>query len=87
MGNISNGSLVHPVAGQCIRHSVELAMRRLSGPKADYISMQTKIPAQFWTELKAQKLIEQNRAGTSLSTSVRLVLPSNFSIRKEQSYE
>ncbi|HZZ15531.1 MAG TPA: aldo/keto reductase [Candidatus Sulfotelmatobacter sp.] len=27
---------------------------------ADYTSMQTKIPADFWTELKAQKLIEQN---------------------------
>jgi D-threo-aldose 1-dehydrogenase len=27
---------------------------------ADYTSMQTKIPAEFWTELKAQKLIEQD---------------------------
>src|ERR1700761_9047951 len=27
---------------------------------ADYTSMQTKIPTQFWAELKAQKLIEQN---------------------------
>jgi D-threo-aldose 1-dehydrogenase len=27
---------------------------------ADYTSMQTKIPAEFWTELKAQHLIEQN---------------------------
>jgi D-threo-aldose 1-dehydrogenase len=27
---------------------------------ADYTSMQTKIPADFWAELKAQKLIEQN---------------------------
>jgi len=27
---------------------------------ADYTSMQTKIPAQFWAELKAQSLIEQN---------------------------
>ena len=27
---------------------------------ADYTSMQTRIPAEFWTELKAQKLIEQN---------------------------
>jgi D-threo-aldose 1-dehydrogenase len=27
---------------------------------ADYTSMQTKIPAEFWDELKAQKLIEQN---------------------------
>jgi D-threo-aldose 1-dehydrogenase len=27
---------------------------------ADYTSMQTKIPADFWTDLKAQKLIEQN---------------------------
>jgi D-threo-aldose 1-dehydrogenase len=27
---------------------------------ADYTSMQTKIPAEFWTDLKAQKLIEQN---------------------------
>jgi D-threo-aldose 1-dehydrogenase len=26
---------------------------------ADYTSMQTKIPAEFWAELKAQKLIEQ----------------------------
>jgi D-threo-aldose 1-dehydrogenase len=27
---------------------------------ADYTSMQTKIPAEFWAELKTQKLIEQN---------------------------
>jgi D-threo-aldose 1-dehydrogenase len=27
---------------------------------ADYTSMQTKIPAEFWTELKAQNLIEEN---------------------------
>jgi D-threo-aldose 1-dehydrogenase len=27
---------------------------------ADYTSMQTKIPAQFWAELKTQNLIEQN---------------------------
>jgi D-threo-aldose 1-dehydrogenase len=27
---------------------------------ADYTSMQTKIPAEFWAELKAQKLIEQD---------------------------
>jgi D-threo-aldose 1-dehydrogenase len=27
---------------------------------ADYTSMQTKIPVNFWAELKAQKLIEQN---------------------------
>jgi D-threo-aldose 1-dehydrogenase len=27
---------------------------------ADYTSMQTRIPAEFWTELKAEKLIEQN---------------------------
>ncbi|HEY1987595.1 MAG TPA: aldo/keto reductase [Terracidiphilus sp.] len=27
---------------------------------ADYTSMQTKIPADFWAELKAQNLIEQN---------------------------
>jgi len=27
---------------------------------ADYTSMQTKIPAEFWVELKAQKLIEEN---------------------------
>jgi D-threo-aldose 1-dehydrogenase len=27
---------------------------------ADYTSMQTKIPAEFWVELKAEKLIEQN---------------------------
>jgi D-threo-aldose 1-dehydrogenase len=27
---------------------------------ADYTSMQTKIPTQFWAELKAQNLIEQN---------------------------
>src|SRR3984885_9565424 len=27
---------------------------------ADYTSMQTRIPAEFWTELKAQNLIEQN---------------------------
>jgi D-threo-aldose 1-dehydrogenase len=27
---------------------------------ADYTSMQTRIPAEFWAQLKAQKLIEQN---------------------------
>ena len=27
---------------------------------ADYTSMQTKIPAEFWVELKTEKLIEQN---------------------------
>ena len=27
---------------------------------ADYTSMQTRIPAEFWAELKAEKLIEQN---------------------------
>jgi D-threo-aldose 1-dehydrogenase len=27
---------------------------------ADYTSMQTRIPAEFWTELKTQNLIEQN---------------------------
>jgi len=27
---------------------------------ADYTSMQTKIPAEFWAELKAHQLIEQN---------------------------
>jgi D-threo-aldose 1-dehydrogenase len=27
---------------------------------ADYTSMQTRVPAQFWAELKAQNLIEQN---------------------------
>jgi D-threo-aldose 1-dehydrogenase len=27
---------------------------------ADYTSMQTKIPAEFWSDLKAQNLIEQN---------------------------
>ena len=27
---------------------------------ADYTSMQTKIPAEFWAELKTEKLIEQN---------------------------
>src|ERR1700723_2486846 len=27
---------------------------------ADYTSMQTKIPTEFWTDLKAQNLIEQN---------------------------
>src|ERR1700727_207605 len=27
---------------------------------ADYTSMQTRIPAEFWTELKAEKLLEQN---------------------------
>src|SRR6202140_1500822 len=27
---------------------------------ADYTSMQTKIPAEFWAELKAERLIEQN---------------------------
>jgi D-threo-aldose 1-dehydrogenase len=29
---------------------------------ADYTSMQTKIPTEFWVELKAEKLIEQNAA-------------------------
>jgi aryl-alcohol dehydrogenase-like predicted oxidoreductase len=27
---------------------------------ADYTSMQTKVPAEFWADLKARKLIEQN---------------------------
>jgi D-threo-aldose 1-dehydrogenase len=27
---------------------------------ADFTSMQTKVPAEFWAELKAQNLIEQN---------------------------
>ncbi len=27
---------------------------------ADYTSMQTKIPAEFWADLKAQNLTEQN---------------------------
>ena len=27
---------------------------------ADYTSMQTKVPAEFWAELKSQHLIEQN---------------------------
>jgi D-threo-aldose 1-dehydrogenase len=27
---------------------------------ADYTSTQTKIPAEFWAELKAQNVIEQN---------------------------
>jgi len=27
---------------------------------ADYTSMQTKIPSEFWADLKAQNLIEQN---------------------------
>jgi D-threo-aldose 1-dehydrogenase len=27
---------------------------------ADYTSMQAKIPAEFWADLKAQNLIEQN---------------------------
>src|SRR5206468_11929944 len=27
---------------------------------ADYTSMQTKIPPEFWADLKAQNLIEQN---------------------------
>jgi len=27
---------------------------------ADYTSMQTKIPAEFWADLKAENLIEQN---------------------------
>jgi len=26
----------------------------------DYTSMQTKIPAEFWADLKSQNLIEQN---------------------------
>jgi D-threo-aldose 1-dehydrogenase len=29
---------------------------------ADYTSMQTRVPAEFWAELKAQNLIEQNAA-------------------------
>ena len=27
---------------------------------ADYTSIQTKIPSEFWADLKAQNLIEQN---------------------------
>jgi hypothetical protein len=87
MGNISNGSLVHLAADQCVRHSVELAMRRLSEPKADYTSMQTKIPAQFWADLKAQKQIEQNAPGAYLSTDVGLSSLPNSQHEKEQSYE
>ena len=34
---------------------------------ADYTSMQTKIPAEFWTELKTQNLIEQNAPTPTLS--------------------
>jgi D-threo-aldose 1-dehydrogenase len=34
---------------------------------ADYTSMQTKVPPEFWTELKTQKLIEQNAPTPSLS--------------------
>jgi hypothetical protein len=82
MGNIPNGSLVYPVADQCVRHSVELAMRGLSEPKADYTFMQIKIPAQFWADLKAHNLIEQKCTGTCLSTSLGLVISSKFSTRK-----
>jgi D-threo-aldose 1-dehydrogenase len=32
---------------------------------ADYTSMQTRIPAEFWAELKAKQLIEQNAATPS----------------------
>src|ERR1700688_544382 len=32
---------------------------------ADYTSMQSNIPAEFWAELKAQKLIEQNARATA----------------------
>ena len=27
---------------------------------ADYTSMQTKVPAEFWADLKARNLVEQN---------------------------
>jgi len=43
---------------------------------ADYTSMQTKIPADFWAELKAQQLIEQD-APTPASRAGRLQ-PSLF---------
>src|SRR6266853_1774260 len=43
---------------------------------ADYTSMQTKIPAEFWAELKAQQLIEQD-APTPPSRAGRLQ-PSLF---------
>jgi hypothetical protein len=33
---------------------------------ADYSSMQVKIPAEFWAELKARKLIEQDAVGSRL---------------------
>ena len=34
---------------------------------ADYTSMQTKIPAEFWADLKAQNLIEQNASVSQMA--------------------
>ncbi|HZC34453.1 MAG TPA: aldo/keto reductase, partial [Chthoniobacterales bacterium] len=36
---------------------------------ADYTSMQTKIPAEFWADLKAQNLIEQNAPVPQLASA------------------
>jgi hypothetical protein len=44
-------------SARCWRRSGGKGQQR-TADFADYIS--TKIPAEFWTELKAQKLIEQN---------------------------
>jgi D-threo-aldose 1-dehydrogenase len=38
---------------------------------ADYTSMKVKIPTEFWTELKASKLIEENAPTPSLADSAR----------------
>jgi D-threo-aldose 1-dehydrogenase len=37
---------------------------------ADYTSMQTKIPAEFWVDLKAQNLIEQNAPVPQMAPAV-----------------
>ena len=87
MGNIPNGSLVYPVADQCVRHSVEPAMRRFSEPEADYTSMQTKIPAEFWADHKAHNLIEQNAPVPAWVQASGLSSNSKFQHEKEQSYE
>jgi D-threo-aldose 1-dehydrogenase len=42
---------------------------------ANYTSMQTKVPAEFWADLKAQNLIEQNAPVPQLApVGVRRVL-------------
>src|SRR6266516_801751 len=46
---------------------------------ADYTSMQTKIPTEFWADLKAQKLIEQNAPVSQMATAG--VLPTGEEAR------